>query len=138
MYKDSEMELKCTNISRDKCNFLEITISIYRGKFIYRSYDKRNDFDFDVVNYPNLHGNIPKASSYGVYVSQLVRFVDININFNNFVNDVNKLTKTFIMQEFNSSILKLKYVQFSYKYIHKWGKYGNKVDSSSTINKIFH
>ena len=138
MYKDSAMELKCTNLSRDKCNFLDLTISIYRGKFIYRSYDKRNDFDFDVVNYPNLHGNIPKGSSYGVYVSQLLRFVDININFNNFVNDVNKLTKTFIMQGFESSILKLKYVQFSNKYIHKWGKYGNKVDSSSTINKIFH
>ena len=30
-------------------------------------YDKRDDFDFDIVNCPFLDGDIPRSSSYGVY-----------------------------------------------------------------------
>ena len=28
--------------------------------------DKRDDFNFQIVNYPNLRGDIPRATSYGV------------------------------------------------------------------------
>ena len=35
-------------------NFLDLTISIYRGKFNVKLYDKRNDYTFDVINYPYL------------------------------------------------------------------------------------
>ena len=37
-------------------------------------YDKRDDFDFDIVNVPFLDGDITRATSYGVYISQLIRF----------------------------------------------------------------
>ena len=37
-------------------------------------YDKRDDFDFEIVNFPFLDGDVPRFSSYGVYVSQLIRF----------------------------------------------------------------
>ena len=37
-------------------------------------YDKRDDFDSDMVNYPHLDGDVPRATSYGVYISQLIRF----------------------------------------------------------------
>ena len=37
-------------------------------------YDKRGDFDFDIVNFPFLNGNIPRAPSCGVYISHLIRF----------------------------------------------------------------
>ena len=38
-------------------------------------YDKRDDFDFDIVNFPFLDGDNPRATSYGVYtcISQLIR-----------------------------------------------------------------
>ena len=62
----SEMSIKCTNISPAKTTFLDLTISVYRGKYKHTSYDKRNDFDFNIVNFPNLYGNIPKGQSYGV------------------------------------------------------------------------
>ena len=35
---------------------------------------KRDDFNFDIVNYPHLDGDVPRATSYGVYISQLIRF----------------------------------------------------------------
>ena len=37
-------------------------------------YDKRDDFDFEIVNFPFLDGDIPRSTSYGVYISQLIRF----------------------------------------------------------------
>ena len=37
-------------------------------------YDKRDDFDFEIVNFPFLDGHVPRSTSYGVYISQLIRF----------------------------------------------------------------
>ena len=82
-----EMVVSKTNISARKTNFLDLTISIYRGKFYVMLYDKRNDYSFEVINYPFLDGNIPKNQSYGVFISQLVRFARINSNFNKFISD---------------------------------------------------
>ena len=35
---------------------------------------KRDDFSFDIVNFPFLDGDVPRSTSYGVYISQLIRF----------------------------------------------------------------
>ena len=35
---------------------------------------KRDGFDFDVVKFPFLDGDVPRRPSYGVYISKLVRF----------------------------------------------------------------
>ena len=37
-------------------------------------YDKRDDFDFVIVNFPFLDGDVSRSTSYGVYSSQLIRF----------------------------------------------------------------
>ena len=37
-------------------------------------YDKHDDFDFHIVNFPFLSSNIPSSPSYGVYISQLIRY----------------------------------------------------------------
>ena len=37
-------------------------------------YDERDDFNFEIVNFPFLDGDVPRSSSYGVYISQLIRF----------------------------------------------------------------
>ena len=39
-------------------------------------YDKRDDFDFDLVNLPFLDGDVPRRPSYGVYISQLIRLLE--------------------------------------------------------------
>ena len=36
-------------------------------------YDKRDDFDFEIVSFPFLDGDVPRSTSYGVYISQLIR-----------------------------------------------------------------
>ena len=35
-------------------------------------YDKRDDFDFDIVHFPFLDGDVPRSTSYGYYISQLI------------------------------------------------------------------
>ena len=47
-------------------------------------YDKRDDFDFDIVNFPFLDGDVPRRTSYGVYISQLIRFARASSNLNDF------------------------------------------------------
>ena len=37
-------------------------------------YDKRDDFNFRIVNFPYLSSNIPSSPAYGVFISQLVRY----------------------------------------------------------------
>ena len=99
-----------------------MTVSIYRQKFLYYSWDKRRDFNFHVVNYPDLSGNIPSNQSYGVYTSQLIRFCEINMSFGHFVKDIILLTEKFANQGFLSSKLREKLVIFRDYYFFKWAK----------------
>ena len=46
-----------------------------RGKLSARLYDKRDDVDFHIVNFPILSSNIPSGPSYGVHISQLIRYM---------------------------------------------------------------
>ena len=131
------MILNQTNVSRDKCTFLDLKIAIYRGKFIYNSYDKRNDFKFPIVNYPDLRGNIPSSQSYGVYTSQLVRFVDINGTFRGFIKDVSKMTKSFQKKGFSVTALKRKYLDFCNEYVYKWARYNVDISTSTYLHKLF-
>ena len=49
-------------------------LSISNDIVTTKIYDKRDDFDFDIVNFPFLDGDVPRSTSYGVYISQLIRF----------------------------------------------------------------
>ena len=36
--------------------------------------DKRDDFDFEIVNFRFFDGDVPRSTSYGFYITQLIRF----------------------------------------------------------------
>ena len=60
-------------LSSDKETFLHLNIKVI-GSDVYTSvYDKRNDFEFPIVNFPWLSVDVHRLPSYGVYISQLVR-----------------------------------------------------------------
>ena len=60
----------------NKSDHLDLTFIIDSGgKLSTRLYDKRNDFDSrHIVNFPFLSSNIPSGPSYGVHISQLIRY----------------------------------------------------------------
>ena len=63
------------NKSDHLADYLDLTFIIDSGgKLSTRLYDKRDDLDFHVVNFPYLSSNIPSGPSYGVYISQLIRY----------------------------------------------------------------
>ena len=43
-------------------------------------YDKREDFDFEIVNFPSLDAGVPRSASCGVYDSQLIRFAGASVH----------------------------------------------------------
>ena len=69
-----ELVLNKTNCSDVTSSFLDLNISISNGVIRTKIYDKRDDFNFNIVNFPFLDGDVPHATSYGVYISQLIRF----------------------------------------------------------------
>ena len=70
----SELQLNKTNTSDTKAAFLDLHLSISNDIVSTKIYDKRDDFDFEIVNFPFLDGDVPRSTSYGVYISQLIRF----------------------------------------------------------------
>ena len=61
-------------------------------------YDKRDDFDFDIVNFPFLDGDVPQRPSYNVYISQLIRFARAPSHVNDF-NNRNKLLTAKLLKQ---------------------------------------
>ena len=53
---------------------MDLNLSESNGTVSTKIYNKRDDFDFDMVNFPFLDGDVPRRTSYGVYISQLIRF----------------------------------------------------------------
>ena len=53
---------------------MDLHLSISYDFVNTKIYDKRDDFDFDIMNCPFLDGDVPGSTSYGVYISQLIRF----------------------------------------------------------------
>ena len=70
-----DLRLNKTNESDFTPPFLDLNLSIKNGIISAKIYDKRDDFDFAIVNYPHLDGDFPRATSYGVYISQLIRLL---------------------------------------------------------------
>ena len=72
-----ELQLNKANTSDTEAPFLDLHLSISNGFVSSQIYDKRDDFDFDIVNFPFLDGDVPRRPSYGVYISQLIRFARV-------------------------------------------------------------
>ena len=80
----TELQLNRTNSSDTEAPFLDLNLCISNDTVSTKIYDKRDDFDFDIVNFPFLDGDVPRRTSYGVYISQLIRFARASSNLNDF------------------------------------------------------
>ena len=69
------LEIKDTTESNIPASYLDLLLSIIRDGQLHPSlYDKRNDFNFHITNFPFLSSNIPSSPAYGVFISQLIRY----------------------------------------------------------------
>ena len=62
-----ELQLTKVNTSDTKAAILDLHLSISNDIVSTKIYDKRDDFDFEIVNFLCLDGYVPCSTSYGVY-----------------------------------------------------------------------
>ena len=80
--------------------------------FFSKIYDKRDDFDFYIVNFPFLDGDFPRLAWYGVYISQLIRFARVCNRVADF-NARNKyLTAKLLQQDYRYHKLQQTFFKF--------------------------
>ena len=86
-------------------------------------YDKRDDFDFEIVNFPFLDGDAPRSTFYGVYISQLIRFARAS----SFVTDFNTrnklLTQKLLKQGYRYHKLCKTFSKFYWRYYDLLSKF---------------
>ena len=81
----SQLTVNKANKSDHLADYLDLTFIIdNRGKLSTRLYNKCDDFDFHVVNFPFISSNIPSGPSCGVCISQLMRYVRCCPRYNGF------------------------------------------------------
>ena len=121
----SQLQLNKANTLSTKCSFLDLDISIINGIIETKIYDKRDDFGFEIVNFPWLDGDVPRCPSYGIYISQLVRFGRscssvVDFNYRNL-----SITNRLITQGFRYHKLRKAFCKFYNKYPDLIRKYNN-------------
>ena len=70
-----EIEIKDTSDTNRSASYLDLHLEIdSEGRLRTKPYNKRDDLNFPIVNFPFMCSNIPAAPAYGVYISQMIRY----------------------------------------------------------------
>ena len=124
----SELSLSSTNSDPLRTEFLDLDICIVNGKMVTKVFDKRRNFTFKTINFPDLKcSNIPCKPSYGVYFSQLIRVLRICNKLEYFMDEVKVLTDIFLTKGFSKKDLSDIFMRFLLKYKQEWGKFGEEI-----------
>ena len=92
----SDHQLNIANTSGTKAAFLDLHLSISNAIVSTKIYDKRDEFDFEIVNFPFLDDDGPRSTSYGVYISQLIRFARVSNHVADLTLEKNCLLRNFL------------------------------------------
>ena len=119
----SELQLNKANVSDVEASFLDLHLSISDGFVKTKIYDKRDDFDFDIVNFPFLDGDVPRSASYGVYISQLIRFAGVFSHVDDFNTRNKVLTAKLLRQGYRYHKLRKAFSKFYPRHFDIVSKY---------------
>ena len=118
-----ELQLNKANISDTEAPFLDLHLSVANGFVSSKIYDKRDVFEFDIVNFPFLDGDVLRRASYGVYISQLIRFARVCNHVTDF-NARNKcLTAKLLQQGYRYHKLRQTFSKFYRRHYELISKY---------------
>ena len=83
IYPD-ELELKCEH-EGSHATFLDLDITVSDGIFVYKLFDKRDNFPFFIIRMPDLTGNIPSHIFYGSVMSEFIRIARSTLLYSDFL-----------------------------------------------------
>ena len=122
-----ELVLVPDDTNGKSCPFLDLQIDISDSIISTSIYDKRDAFNFPIVNFPNLTGNIPKKSSYGVFIGELVRYARACSYLVDFEERTLSLVRKLTKQGFTLRLLKKSWLKFCDSHLLLVQKYGPRV-----------
>ena len=86
-------------------------------------YDKRDDFNFEIVNFPFFDGDVSRSPSYGVYISQLIRFARVCSYVEEFNNRNLFLTAKLLKQGYRYHKIRKAFYKFYHRHSELIVKY---------------
>ena len=96
IYPD-DLQLKCEHTG-NHATFLDLDIIIEDGIFVYKLFDKRDDFPFHIVRMPDRGSNIPSYIFYGTVLSEYLRIARSTLRLNDFLPRVSNLVVRMLNQ----------------------------------------
>ena len=126
----SQLTVEKANKSDHLADYLDLRFIIDSGgKLSTRLYDKRDDSDLHIVNFPFLSSNIPSGPSYSVCISQLIRYVRCSSYYDDFRYRHKSLVDRLLSQGY--IVLRLE------KYFKKFhGKYQDPIEKYQRLVKL--
>ena len=91
---------------------MDLNLCLSNGTVSTKLYDERDDFDFDIINFHFLDGDVPRRTSYGVYISQLIRFARASSKFSDFNYRNKALTAKLLRQGYRYFKLRKAFSKF--------------------------
>ena len=96
-----KLEIKDTTDTDRSASYIDLHFEIdSEGRLRTKLYDKRDYFNFPIVNFPFICSNIPAAPAYGVYISQLIRYSRACGSYQDFLDRRLLLTRKLLNQGF--------------------------------------
>jgi hypothetical protein len=132
-----ELEINDTTETDRSASYLDIHLEIdSECQLRTKLYDKRDDFNFPIVNFPFICSNIPAAPAYGVYISQMIRYSRASGSYQDFLDRGLLLTRKLLNQGFILVKLKSSLRKFYGRHHDLVDRYGISVSKMST--DMFH
>ena len=131
-----ELEIKPESNNPMEVAFLDLKINYTNSQINFSIYDKRDDFNFNIVNFPYMDSCIPKKSALGVFYSQLIRYMRLNSNYPGFKERCKLLTNKLLNQGYLHNDLKRRALRFFQENRDSLQKY-NLRNSGSFVKDIF-
>jgi hypothetical protein len=72
------------------------------GQISTTIYDKRDDFNFNIIYFPNMCSNISASPAYGVYISQLIRYARTSSSSGGYINGRNSANLELLIDKTSS------------------------------------
>ena len=117
-----ELEIKDTTESNTSASYLDLLLSIGKDGQLHTSiYDKRDDCNFHITNFPFLSSNIPTSPAYGVFISQLIRYARACSSYGCFILRATRLSNKLLEQGYVKERLKSSLRKF-------YGRYGDLIE----------
>jgi hypothetical protein len=99
-----ELQLKCEHQGL-QATFLDLYIQIVDGVFIYKLFDKRDEFPFSIVRMPDLSGNLPSFIFYGSIMSEFLRIARCTRLISDFLPRAKSLVNRMVSQGGNKPLI---------------------------------